>query len=550
LDSLPAVDPAKRKVAVNGEFLRRLRCLLAIVLPTWRCKEAFILALHTSFLISRTLLSIYVAKLDGAIVKSIVDRKLRLFIFLMAKWMLIAIPATYVNSMIQYLESKLGIAFRSRLVKYVYAQYMANETYYRVGNLDSRLSNPDQLLTEDVSLFCTDLAHLYSHLSKPIFDVVLMTTQLIMLSNQRGGGKSHSKFPLLLAAGVIGGTGYVLKLATPPFGKLIAEQARRYGELRAAHSRVITHAEEIAFYGGEKIEEGILQQSYQDLIKHINYIYRQKIWYTMLEQFLMRYVWGACGMTMIAIPTFARFYSLSLTDAIDGVSNVASSPMATVTAVANEAKSSTDSALPMDTANDNVSTRTQDFVTSRGLLISAADAIERMMSSWKEVTELAGRTARIHEMIEIFEQVKRGEYQKVQTNAAAASSGATIEEIKEGDETSTAVVEGVESSPSGSGTSSIASSPVIGAVVAKKSSRKSRISDVSNASSPTSTRGTVIDNSTYIELVNVPVVTPNGDMLLASPYLSFQIQPGQHLLITGPNGCGQFIYYNIPLSVS
>jgi len=85
LAALPAVDPLKRKVAVDGEFLRRLRRLLRIVLPSWRCKEAFILALHTSFLVSRTLLSIYVAKLDGAIVKSIVDRKLRLFVLLMAK---------------------------------------------------------------------------------------------------------------------------------------------------------------------------------------------------------------------------------------------------------------------------------------------------------------------------------------------------------------------------------------------------------------------------------------------------------------------------------
>jgi ATP-binding cassette subfamily D (ALD) protein 2 len=113
-------------------------------MPGVRTKEFFILCLHTMFLISRTLVSIYVARLDGAIVKSIVDRKLRLFVWLMCKWMAIAVPATYINSMIMYLESKLSIAFRTRLVKHVYEMYMKDETYYRIGNLDSRLSNPDR----------------------------------------------------------------------------------------------------------------------------------------------------------------------------------------------------------------------------------------------------------------------------------------------------------------------------------------------------------------------------------------------------------------------
>ena len=40
----------------------------------------------------------------------------------------------------------------------------------------------------------------------------------------------------------------------------------------------------IAFYGGHSLERGVLQQAYDDLVKHINYIYRKKIWYTMLEQ--------------------------------------------------------------------------------------------------------------------------------------------------------------------------------------------------------------------------------------------------------------------------
>jgi ABC-type uncharacterized transport system fused permease/ATPase subunit len=64
---------------------------------------------------------------------------------------------------------------------------------------------------------------------------------------------------------------------------------------------VFSLSSEIAFYRGEAVEQHVLQQCYNDLIKHVNYILRKKIWYTMLEQFLMRYVWGACGMTMIAL---------------------------------------------------------------------------------------------------------------------------------------------------------------------------------------------------------------------------------------------------------
>jgi ABC-type uncharacterized transport system fused permease/ATPase subunit len=270
----------------------------------------------------------------------------------------------------------------------------------------------------------------------------------------------------------------------------------------------------------------------------------------MLEQFLMRYVWGACGMVMIAIPQFARFYQISLSDVTEGVTGGATGSASSAGAA--------EANLPLDTATDNVSTRTQDFVTSRGLLISAADAIERMMSSWKEVTELAGRTARIYEMIEIFEQVKRGEYVKIQTNATA-SGGATLEEIKEGEEVEAAAdaartTEEDSSAPA----SSLESSPTTGAITVAKanaskrtSSRRSRSAapgsaDGSAAAAAGSSSavvaiptGTVIDNSPYIELVNVPVVTPNGDMLVDEPGLSFKIEPGQHLLITGPNGCGK-----------
>jgi ABC-type uncharacterized transport system fused permease/ATPase subunit len=39
-------------------------------------------------------------------------------------------------------------------------------TYYKMNNLDNRIANVDQLITQDVEKFCNSLTDLYSNLSK------------------------------------------------------------------------------------------------------------------------------------------------------------------------------------------------------------------------------------------------------------------------------------------------------------------------------------------------------------------------------------------------
>lgn len=51
-------------------------------------------------------------------------------------------------------------------------------------------------------------------------------------------------------------------------------EARLEGEYRNAHSRLITNAEEIAFYRGAEIEMGVLNKTFNRLMRHISGIYK------------------------------------------------------------------------------------------------------------------------------------------------------------------------------------------------------------------------------------------------------------------------------------
>ncbi|GAM84559.1 hypothetical protein ANO11243_025550 [Dothideomycetidae sp. 11243] len=425
----------KKRVELNREFFRNLFKLLRICIPGWKSKELRLLVSHTIFLILRTLISLYVAELDGKLVSSLVRGKGSEFLSGLIWWMLVAIPATFTNSMLSYHQCKLSLQYRTRLTQHIHSKYLSNMTFYTLSALDDRIKNADQLITVDVARFSNSLAELYSNLAKPVLDMVVYNWSL----SRSVGGEGLFAMGLLVQ-----GSAALMRALTPPFGKYVADEARLEGEFRSQHSRLIDYSEEIALYYGHEAEKDTLDKGYFTLIKHVNRILRRRFYHGIMEDFVIKYFWGALGLMLCSVPVFFK---------IPG-------------------------------GKGAMGDRAEGLVTNRRLLVSSSDAFGRLMSSYKEITQLAGYTSRVSTLLSVIDDIQRGHFEKVLVSSASTDANA-------------AVLNG---------------------------------------------RGELTEGED-IEFVDVPIVSPNGDILVSK--LSFHISPGSSILVVGPNGCGKSSLFRI-----
>lgn len=445
-----SVKSARKRVELNSEFFRNLWRLLKIVIPGWKSKELRLIISHSFFLIIRTLISLYVAELDGKLVSSLVRGKGTEFFKGIAWWMIVAVPATFTNSMLSYHQCKLALQYRSRLTAYLHHKYLSQMTFYSLSALDDRIKNADQLIAVDVSRFSNSLAELYSNLAKPILDIIIYNYSL----SRSVGGEGLFMMSLLVQL-----SANIMRALTPPFGKYVAEEARLEGEFRFQHSRLIDMSEEIALYNGQEAEKDALDKGYFTLIKHVNRILRSRLYHGVMEDFVIKYFWGALGLMLCSVPVFFKVPGQTLRGMGD---------------------------------------RTESFVTNRRMLLSSSDAVGRVMFSYKEITELAGYTSRVSTLLNVMDDIQAGRFEKKLVSSSNAPDAKTL--------------------------------------LNSTDTHSSHNADILK------NRGTSVE-STDIEFIDVPIVSPNGDILVEK--LNFNVKPGHHLLIVGPNGCGKSSLFRI-----
>ena len=136
---------------------------------------------------------------------------------------------------------------------------MQGLTFYRLS-LHSNTSGIDQLIAQDISLFATTLANIQAQLSKPILEIVIY---IYSLSKALG-----VSIPLQVVAYLVVSAGILINFRRP-IARMTAMEQQLEGEYRFYHNRIITNAEEIAFYGGNQREETGLAGCFKRLMDHV-----------------------------------------------------------------------------------------------------------------------------------------------------------------------------------------------------------------------------------------------------------------------------------------
>uniref|UniRef100_A0A8B9P2S8 ATP binding cassette subfamily D member 3 n=1 Tax=Apteryx owenii TaxID=8824 RepID=A0A8B9P2S8_APTOW len=415
--------------------------LLEAISNHMKNKKTGYLLLIAVMLVVRTYCDIWMIQ-NGTVIESAIigrsrkDFKKYLFNFIAA------MPAiSLVNNFLKYGLNELKLCFRVRLTKYLYEEYLKAYTYYKMGNLDNRIANPDQLLTQDVEKFCNSVVDLYSNLSKPFLDIVLY---IFKLTSAIGAQGPASMMAYLIVSG------FFLTRLRRPIGKMTIIEQKYEGEYRYVNSRLITNSEEIAFYNGNLREKQTIHKTFRKLVEHLHNFILFRFSMGFIDTIIAKYLATVVGYLVVSRPF------LNLADP--------------------RHQNSTHAEL------------LEDYYQSGRMLLRMSQALGRIVLAGREMTRLAGFTARITELMQVLKDLSSGKYQRTM-----------VSQEKDVDRTQ-------------------ASALIPGS-------------------------GEIINTDNLIKFDHVPLVTPNGDVLIQD--LNFEVRSGANVLICGPNGCGKSSLFRV-----
>ncbi|XP_075472561.1 ATP-binding cassette sub-family D member 3 isoform X1 [Ascaphus truei] len=366
----------KEKAVVDSVFFSRIGRIIRILVPRTFCKESGYLAFIAVMLIARTYCDVWMIQNGTFIESAIIGRSRKEFRRYLLNFIAAMPVISLVNNFLKYGLNELKLCFRERLTKYLYDEYLKSFTYYKMGNLDNRIANADQLLTQDVERFCNSVVDLYSNLSKPFLDIVLY---IFKLTSSIGAQGPASMMAYLIISGLF------LTRLRRPIGKMTIAEQRYEGEYRYVNSRLITNCEEIAFYNGNKREKQTIHLAFNKLVEHLHNFIVFRFSMGFVDSIIAKYLATVVGYLVVSRPFLTPNHPRHL--------------------------SSTHAEL------------LEDYYQSGRMLLRMSQALGRIVLAGRELTRLSGFTARITELMQVLKDLNNGKYERTMVSQDKGADG-------------------------------------------------------------------------------------------------------------------------------
>lgn len=276
--------------------MKSVNALAGILIAQMGSKGMKTLLSLAAIAVLRTALSNRLAKVQGFLFRAAFLRRAPLFTRLIVENLFLCLVQSALFSTAKFITGNLSLQIRKILTDRIHSDYFQNMTYYKMSHVDRRISNPEQRIASDIPRFSAELSEVIQENMTALFDGILYTWRLCSYASP--------KYALWILAYVFG-AGLITGNLSPPFGKLLSKEQQLEGEYRQIHTRLRTHSESIAFYGGQDRESLIVENRFKTLIKHLSNVLHTQWWFGIIQDFTLKYLGATVGVVLIIEPFFS-----------------------------------------------------------------------------------------------------------------------------------------------------------------------------------------------------------------------------------------------------
>ena len=256
-------------------------------------RDMLMVVMYLAVLIAKTAWTVRAAKVEGRMLKGLMDGNIQMTLEAMSSWLAGGIPMSLMNGAIRHLNQSLAFSLRNNMMTYANSLYFTKDTYYHVNtSRECAVPAADQLMTDDFNHWAQRLSNLVSFVLKPIFHVVVYTVLLY----RTFGFRSQT-----IASATICGVGYLLHKLQPDFSTDLAKRRLLEANLRQEHHQIKEYAEEIALSKGGEREGSRVASLSSYLISYLQKSMVSQTKYFVVEDFIIKYVWSSVGLGQLAV---------------------------------------------------------------------------------------------------------------------------------------------------------------------------------------------------------------------------------------------------------